>query len=286
MRTWLRWAAFVLAALLTVVLIAVAVIYLISGRRMAPVEGTAHAIDSNAASVVEGQRLANAFGCTGCHGGNFGGTVLIDALPFAVLPANNLTSGRPGGAATDARWELAVRHGIGFDGRPLFIMPSRAYSRLSDAHLASILAWARSLPTVESPLPDRQFGPIGRLAITLGQLPPVSAQIPGDVQHLQTEPGATAEFGYYLTRLCLDCHGDDLRGGPPDQREPSPGPDISPAGRLGTWNEAQFITAMREGRRPDGTMLNDSTMPWQAIGLLNDVELTAIWVYLSTMPVN
>jgi hypothetical protein len=31
-------------------------------------------------------------------------------------------------------------------------------------------------------------------------------------------------------------------------------------------------------------MLNDSTMPWQAIANLNDVELSAIWAYLSTMP--
>ena len=284
MTTWLRRAAYVVAGLLVVVLVGVGVIYLISGSRMAPVEGTAHALDHSQASVAEGQRLANAFGCTACHGGNLGGTVLIDAMPFAVLPASNLTSGRVGGEAGDAQWELAVRHGIGFDRRPLFIMPSSSYSRLSDAHLSSIIAWARTLPAVENPLPERQFGPIGRLAITLGQLPPVRSQIPDDVQHLQTQTEATAEFGYYLTRLCVDCHGDDLHGGPPEQREPTPGPDLSPAGRLGSWDQSQFMTAIRTGRRPDGTMLNDSTMPWQAIANLNDVELSAIWAYLSTMP--
>jgi cytochrome c553 len=274
----------VVAGLLVVVLVGVGVIYLISGSRMAPVEGTAHALDHSQASVAEGQRLANAFGCTACHGGNLGGNVLIDAMPFAMLPASNLTSGRVGGEADDAQWELAVRHGIGFDRRPLFIMPSSSYSRLSDAHLSSIIAWARTLPAVENPLPERQFGPIGRLAITLGQLPPVRSQIPDDVQHLQTQTEATAKFGYYLTRLCVDCHGDDLRGGPPEQREPTPGPDLSPAGRLGSWDQSQFMTAIRTGRRPDRTMLNDSTMPWQAIANLNDVELSAIWAYLSTMP--
>lgn len=284
MKPWLRWTVRVLAGLVLLLIISVGMVYAISGSRMAPVEGTPHAVDASNANIAEGQRLANAFGCTACHGGNLGGTVLIDAMPFAILPASNLTAGRSGGALTDAQWELGVRHGIGFDGRPLFIMPSPEYSRLSDAHLSSIMAWARSLPAVENPLPDRAFGPIGRMVIALGQLPPAPAVIPADVQHLQTVPAPTAEFGFYLTRLCLGCHGADLRGGPPDRTEPPSGPDLSPAGNLGTWNEAEFVQALRTGRRPDGTMLNDSIMPWQALRNLNDVELTAIRAYLSTLP--
>ena len=284
MKTWSRRIGYAIVALLVVMLLCVGAIYWRSASRMASVEGTPHALDTSEANRPEGQRLANAFGCTGCHGGNLGGTVLIDALPFAVLPAPNLTAGREGGAPTDEQWELAVRHGIGFDGRPLFIMPSRAYSRLSDAHVSSIIAWAKTLPAVQNPLPARQFGPIGRMVIALGQLPPENRRIPRDVQHLQTKPAPTAEFGYYLTRLCQDCHGEDLHGGPADQREPVPGPDLSPAGHLGSWNREQFITALREGRRPDGTMLNDSIMPWQSLANMNDIELSAVWAYLSTMP--
>jgi cytochrome c553 len=284
MKTWSRRIGYGIVALLAVLLICVGVIYLRSTSRMANVEGTPHALDASEANAAEGQRLANAFGCTGCHGGNFGGTLLIDGLPFARLPAPNLTAGAPGGAASDEQWEIAVRHGIGFDGRPLFIMPSRAYSRLSDAHVSSIIAWARTLPAVQNPLPGRQFGPIGRMVIALGQLPPENARIAKDVQHLQTKPAPTAEFGYYLTRLCQDCHGEDLHGGPAGQREPAPGPDLSPAGRLGSWSMEQFVTALREGRRPDGTMLNDTTMPWQALANLNDIEMSALWAYLSTMP--
>jgi cytochrome c553 len=284
MKTWLRRTVYVVLGLVTLVLTGAGVVYAWSASLLAPIGATAHAVDASGADVIEGHRLAIAFGCTGCHGGNLGGTLLIDALPFAILPANNLTSGRHGGAATDEQWDLAVRHGIGFDGRPLFIMPSREYSRMSDANLSSIMAWARSLPAVENPLPDRVFGPAGRMVVVSGRLPSSASLIPVDVQHLQTPAAPTSEFGYYLTRLCIGCHGPDLHGGPPGQAEPVPGPDLSPGGSLGSWTEAQFVEALRAGRRPDGSMLNDSTMPWQALRHLNDVELAALWAYLRAMP--
>jgi hypothetical protein len=40
---------------------------------------------------------------------------------------------------------------------------------------------------------------------------------------------------------------------------------------------------MREGRRPDGTML-DSFMPWRSFQTMSDMELAALWLYLRSVP--
>jgi hypothetical protein len=48
------------------------------------------------------------------------------------------------------------------------------------------------------------------------------------------------------------------------------------------WSESDFIRALREGVRPDGTML-DSAMPWRTFALHTDDELRAMWVYLEAI---
>jgi hypothetical protein len=52
---------------------------------------------------------------------------------------------------------------------------------------------------------------------------------------------------------------------------------------LSDWTEADFIRAMREGKRKDGTAISEF-MPWRAYGQMSDAELRAIWAYLQTVP--
>ena len=49
------------------------------------------------------------------------------------------------------------------------------------------------------------------------------------------------------------------------------------------WTEADFIRALREGKRKDGTDILPA-MPWKAYGQMNDVEIKALWAYLLTVP--
>jgi hypothetical protein len=51
---------------------------------------------------------------------------------------------------------------------------------------------------------------------------------------------------------------------------------------LASWGEADFISAMRTGQRPDGTVINPF-MPWPYIGQMTDEELGALWLYLETV---
>lgn len=99
-------------------------------------------------------------------------------------------------------------------------------------------------------------------------------------------PGVTVEYGRYVAAACTGCHGNNFSGGkiaagPPDW---PPASNLTPHAdsRLKPWNEAHFFTAMRDGRRPDGTTINP-VMP-KGFGGMNDVELRAIWTFLGTLP--
>ena len=103
-----------------------------------------------------------------------------------------------------------------------------------------------------------------------------------DPAHVEAEP--TARYGAYLAAGCTGCHGPGDSGGkipgtPPDWK---PAANITPAG-IGHYTEADFIRALREGRRPNGAPI-DSLMPWRLTREMTDVELRALYAYLRTVP--
>jgi mono/diheme cytochrome c family protein len=65
------------------------------------------------------------------------------------------------------------------------------------------------------------------------------------------------------------------------------GPNITPDPEtgIGTWNEAQIVTALRDGKRPDGTIIGPP-MPIPVYRQLSDRDAQAIAAYLrSVMPI-
>jgi cytochrome c553 len=203
-----------------------------------------------------------------------------------MVPAPNLTRGEGGvgGRYTAADWERAIRHGVGVDGRGLLVMPVATYRHLADEDLLDLAAFLESLPPVDRAPGRRSLGPIGRVALALdgGELMPAlgidHAAVGGGGR--PTDPVA---LGHYLTRTCTACHGEALAGGPVSFAEPGdpPAADLTPAGLAG-WDRRDFVRAMRQGRRPDGRVLDD-LMPWPNYGTLGDEELAAIWAYLQSL---
>ena len=57
---------------------------------------------------------------------------------------------------------------------------------------------------------------------------------------------------------------------------------MTPGGRLGDWNEEDFIQALRTGVRPDGSVMSQE-MPWRYFTEMTDVELKALWMYLGSL---
>jgi cytochrome c553 len=281
-------------AIVGVVLLATTVVYAASETRIRKGYDIARldlAVPVDDALAERGRHLAASRGCTDCHTADLGGQVLMDEPGVARVAASNLTRGVGGIGVTytDADWDRAIRHGVGPNGRALAIMPSREYFNLSEGDVAALVAYLRTVPPVDREHPPRRMGPIGRALLTVGALHAFSAE---EIDHQAARPaapaeGPTAEYGAYLAALCAGCHGPDQAGG---KASGPPGSPASanltphPTAGLGAWSEADFFRAMREGRRPDGRVLNPEFMPWTAFQQMTDDELRALWLYLRSVP--
>ncbi|HET9069272.1 MAG TPA: c-type cytochrome [Amaricoccus sp.] len=106
------------------------------------------------------------------------------------------------------------------------------------------------------------------------------------------------ERGEYLVRgpmSCGNCHtpqgpeGPDmsleLAGGQVVIDEPAMravSPNITPAGEIGGWSDAELARAIREGIRPDGSLIGPP-MPFSLYKDLSDTDLAAIVAFLRTL---
>lgn len=117
--------------------------------------------------------------------------------------------------------------------------------------------------------------------------------------------GAAAETpqerGAYLVRSiagCGNCHtpkdasgkaiaGQELSGGvafniPELGRPVSPNITPDPETGIGKWSEAQIVTALRDGKRPDGTIIGPP-MPFEFYRRLSDADAQAIAAYVKSV---
>lgn len=292
MRPILRWTGIVLGSLAGLVLLGLAVVYGVSERnfkRKYSVEPAAVAVRSDAQTVARGRHIALTRGCTDCHGENLGGKTFIDAPPMARLFADNLTPGRGGvgKAYRDADWVRAIRHGVDPAGKALLFMPSHEFNALSDEDAGALVAYLKTVPPVDNSLPENSVGPIGRVLYLTGQVPLVPAELIDHDARPRTAPpaGPTAAYGRYLANGCTGCHGEGFSGGkiagPPGIPEAS---NLTPhATGLARWTEQDFFRALREGKRPDGSKI-DEFMPWRTTARMTDDEIRALWAYFRSLP--
>jgi hypothetical protein len=291
MRKGVRIALWILGGVVGLAVAVVAVAWVVSGARLRKhydVAGKTVAVPTDSVSLARGYALATLYGCRGCHTASLGGQTLVDEFPFARLPTSNLTRGQGGigGAYTDADWEKAIRHGLRQDGTPLFIMPSHEFNRMSDEEVGRVIAYVKSVPPVDHMPATRTVYPLARVLHTFGA-PLVSAELIDHTRQAnpQPAPGPTLAYGEYVVGACRFCHGEDLNGQPVGG-EPGapPSPAIDPTSRLGRWTEAQFVQTMRTGVTPEGKALRKQYMPWDAVGMLHDDELHALYLALHPAP--
>jgi mono/diheme cytochrome c family protein len=109
-----------------------------------------------------------------------------------------------------------------------------------------------------------------------------------------------AKRGEYLSKAggCLACHTLEEKEGAKEKPVPYAGgralktpfgtfygPNITPhpqAG-IGRWSEADFIRAMREGKRPDGANYFPA-FPFPSFTLITDADLRDLFAYLRSLP--
>jgi mono/diheme cytochrome c family protein len=59
--------------------------------------------------------------------------------------------------------------------------------------------------------------------------------------------------------------------------------NITPGGEVKDWTDAEFMKAIREGIRPDGSLIGPP-MPFEVYGGISDDDLASIVAYLRTVP--
>jgi cytochrome c553 len=243
-------------------------------------------------AIEAGCRVVNVHtACTLCHGEDFGGGSPMPEAPAAlgVLNGPNLTRGGVTRDYAPGDWVRALRHGLKRDGTPLFFMPSHEFTHLSDEEVGQVVACLTSLPSVDREMPKSYAGPIMRTMYALGQAPLFAAEV---IDHESARPSVPPPatdplaYGEHLTMSCRGCHHHNFSGG----KIPGTPPDFPLAANLtphdsglGGWQKADFVRALREGKRPDGRQL-DAIMPVQLTKKLSDDELDAMWTYLKTVP--
>jgi mono/diheme cytochrome c family protein len=286
----------ILGSIVVVVLMILSTIYVFSTQTLnkhIEYSDVSPPIPRDSASIERGRHLARAIGkCVDCHGADLGGQVVFDELPMARVVAPNLTTGRGGigDNRTDDDLLRAVRHGIGLGGRALVLMPARNYWHMGDTDVGALIAYLRSLPAVDRENPTTSFGLVGRVLLLKGDLDAMFESKGMDHMARRAVPPAadtTADYGRYLAEIggCTGCHGPTLSGGsvpgmPPDAR---PAANLTPEA-IGSWTEADFFRALREGVRPDGTPIDTLQMPIPLTREMTDLETKAIYQYLRTVP--
>lgn len=292
MRRIMRWAGIGLLGVLVLILLAGVVLYAATSRRLnrtysLPAETVT--VPTDPESINRGQRLVTAR-CAGCHGPGAAGTVIFQDAALGVISAVNLTANRgiDGYMLTDADYIAAIRHGVDHAGRPILTMPSDSYFYINDQELGEMIAYLKSAAPVDNPLPTTRITPLGIALIGAGAFGDLMAA--EHIDHLAPRPPAvqpslTAAYGDYLVRAgqCRTCHGPDLTGGKDPDPEAPPAPSLTQSGQLSTWDEADFIHALRTGSTPNDRQMSPF-MPWMFIGQMTDDELKAMWLYLRSLP--
>ena len=101
--------------------------------------------------------------------------------------------------------------------------------------------------------------------------------------------------GEYLAKAggCVGCHTEEKEGAVPfagGRALKTPfgtfyGPNITPDKKagIGNWSEADFIRALRQGERPDGSNYFPA-FPYPSFTKIVDSDLRDLWAYLRTLP--
>jgi len=104
-----------------------------------------------------------------------------------------------------------------------------------------------------------------------------------------------AKRGEYLVKAggCVGCHTEEKEGAVPfagGRALKTPfgtfyGPNITPDKKagIGNWSEADFIRALRQGERPDGSNYFPA-FPYPSFTKIVDADARDLWAYLRTLP--
>ncbi len=253
--------------------------------------------------------------CMDCHStrdwSKFTGPLKPGTLGMGGDEFNEQNAGVPGilypknitpaaiGNWTDGELIRAITNGVSKDGTALFpIMPYMGYNKLTKEDLYSIVAYVRSLQSIENEIPERSLNfPLNFIVKT----------IPPESYNPSPEPDRKnpVDYGKYLVTVagCFDCHTEQVKGEFKMEKAFAGGfefnfpggivrssnitPDISTG--IGGWTKEQFILRFKimdpDSNHIPTVGMNDfnTAMPWTMYAGMTHEDIGAMYEYLRTI---
>jgi mono/diheme cytochrome c family protein len=216
-----------------------------------------------------------------------------------VFYAKNITPHGIGDYSDGELYRL-ITTGVTNDNRPMFpLMPYTYYGKMDPEDIYDIIAYIRSLPAVESDIPDSKADfPVNLILRTM----PVNA-----TPTKKPDPSDQVAYGAYMINAsgCAECHTQVSPQGMiiPEQMFaggrsfPFPGGAMVTSSNLtqdketgiGNWTEEMFVA--RFTQYADSGYVNpkvpmgefNSIMPWTMYAGMKEEDLKAIYAYLKTV---
>jgi mono/diheme cytochrome c family protein len=268
---------------------------------MAVLSILAPAAAQDAALLARGKHLVEVTGaCGNCHtpmgpqgpvpGRTLAGGTVFDEPPFRAV-APNITQDRETGigAWTDAQIGRAIREGIRPDGRIIGPpMPIGLYRGLSDADLAAMVAFLRTVAPVRNAVEASVY----RIPLPPAYGPPITSVAPP-----ADNPVARGAYLAGPVAHCIECHTPMLPDGQSDFSRTGAGGmnfngpwgvsvarNLTPhANGLGAWSDAEITRAITTGVSRDGRRLMPPMAFW-AYANMTPQELSDLVAYLRSLP--
>jgi len=233
---------------------------------------------ASADSVQHGKRIASVLGCVGCHGDTLAGEEDFNEPGFGRLWTANLSRVVP--SYDDAQLARVITGGARKD-RALWGMPSHLFTRLTPDDMAAVIAFLRSVPPTGDLHPPPFFEAAAQKEIAAGTFNSSAVDVKSEGTSWPPDAGPTHALGRYIVRAtCAECHGMNLRGGPPH-----PGANARPDLRIvASYDLTAFHHLLRTGKAAGEREI--SLMSRVARGRfthLTDGEIAAIYGYLQAV---
>lgn len=238
---------------------------LLAGVFVSGMASGAQALDEqNFPQIEAGRRIAIEGDCAGCHtldkAQPFAGGVSLQT-PFGTLVGSNITPDNETGIGlwTFDDFKNALRSGRGKNGKRLYpAMPYPAFTKMSDADVASLWVYMRSVAPIRNPVESNQlpFPYSIRLSMMGWNLLNFSES------RFKPDPSRSAEWnrGAYLVEgagHCGACHTAKTTLGADDTSKALRGgllqgwyaPDITGDNRkgLGGWSDDEIVAYLKTG---------------------------------------
>jgi len=274
MKKYIKWTAIVLSGLFLLAALTGLILYPIGMKKLNQtypnIVVETVKIPTDADAIARGKHISIIWACTKCHDEDLSGKIFTNDPLSGMIPllgtisAPNLTSGKGGAATsyTDTDWVRAIRHGVMPEGSGEVLMFN--YSTMSDQDLGDLIAYLKQIPPVDANYPETNDGPILPIVDAIGLLPTSAEKIDHSAPRpADPTPGATAEYGKYLSAICVACHGN------------------STGNVVNKWKQDDFIHTFHTGVLPEGRQFG-STMSSNTFREMNGMELTALWLYFTS----